>query len=101
LTAHGELWLVAADKPRPAIVLTRDPVARLLSGVLVAPVTSTVRGLAVEVPVTEADGLRRASVVNVDQVRRLDRSAFLHRLGRVRPSTMRDICAALHLAIDC
>jgi mRNA interferase MazF len=101
LTAHGEVWLVAADKPRPAIVLTRDPVARVLTGVLVAPVTTTVRGLAVEVPVTAADGLRRPSVANLDQVQRLDRSAFLHRLGRVRASTMREICAALHLAIDC
>ena len=101
MTAHGELWLVAADKPRPAIVLTRDPVASLLGSVLVAPVTTTVRGLPVEVPLGSADGLRRPSVANLDQVQRLDRSAFLHRLGRVRPSTLRELCAALHLALDC
>jgi mRNA interferase MazF len=101
LTAHGEVWLVDADKPRPAIILTRNPVAKILGAILVVPVTTRVRGLAVEVPVGPPDGVRLASVANLDQTQLLRRGAFLHRLGRARPATMRAICEALHLAVDC
>ena len=53
------------DKRRPVIVLTRDPLGRSLHSVLVAPVTSTVRGVSTEVPVGPADGVRIASVANL------------------------------------
>ncbi|TMK51971.1 MAG: type II toxin-antitoxin system PemK/MazF family toxin [Actinobacteria bacterium] len=42
---RGEVWLADLDKVRPVIVLTRDPMGQLLHAVLVAPVTSTVRGI--------------------------------------------------------
>jgi mRNA interferase MazF len=98
---RGELWLVRSDKDRPAIVLTRDPIADRLSSVLVAAVTSTVRGLPVEVALDAADGVRKPCVANLDMAQRLDRSAFRRRLGRVRPSTMEAICSALHYSIGC
>ena len=43
---RGEVWLAQLDKVRPVIVLTRDPMGRHLNSVIVAPVTSTIRGLA-------------------------------------------------------
>lgn len=98
---RGELWLVRADKPRPAIVLTRDPVAELLNEVLVVLVTRTVRDLHTEVVLELADDVRAASVANLDMMERLHRTQFMHRLGRVRPSTMDAICSALHHAIGC
>jgi len=39
-----------------------------LHSVIVGPVTSTVRGLNTEVALTEADGIRRTSVVNLDNL---------------------------------
>jgi mRNA interferase MazF len=101
VTAHGEVWLVRLDKVRPAIVLTRDPTAAHLHQVLVAPVTSTVRGIPVEVPVGYPDGINRPSVTNLDMVQLVDRQAFVRRLGRARPSTMDAVCDALHYAIGC
>jgi mRNA interferase MazF len=50
---RGEVWLAKLDKVRPVIVLTRDPMGRHLNSVIVAPVTSTVRGLATEVAVDQ------------------------------------------------
>ncbi len=41
---RGEVWLARLDKVRPVVVLTRDPMGRLLQAVIGAPVTSTVRG---------------------------------------------------------
>lgn len=98
---RGELWLVRADKPRPAVVLTRDPVADKLNEVLVAMVTRTVRGLHTEVALEEADEVRFPCVANLDMTERLHRTMFIRRVGRVRPSTMEEICSAMHHAIGC
>ena len=98
---RGEVWLANLDKTRPVIVLTRDPLARLLHSVIVAPVTSTIRGLSTEVPLGREDGIRHESVANLDNVQLLSRDRFRRRIGRVRPSTMRAVCAALSTAVDC
>ncbi|MDE2962550.1 MAG: type II toxin-antitoxin system PemK/MazF family toxin, partial [Acidobacteriota bacterium] len=44
---RGEIWLYSfsrPDKPRPVLVLTRPEVIELLHTVMVAPVTSVIRG---------------------------------------------------------
>lgn len=56
------------DKVRPVLVLTRAGVRPHRSRVTVATITSTVRGLSVEVPVGPADGLDHPSVVNLDEI---------------------------------
>jgi mRNA interferase MazF len=86
---------------RPAIVLTRDPMGQLLNSVIVAPVTSTVRGLSTEVPVGLDDGVRRPSVTNAGHVRLVDREHLRRRIGRARPATMAALCEALAWAIGC
>ena len=98
---RGEVWLADLDKVRPVIVLTRDPLGRLLHSVVVAPVTSTVRGLSTEVPLGSDDGIRHPSVANLDNVQLLSRDRLQRRVGRVRPATMRALCAALLVAVDC
>jgi mRNA interferase MazF len=98
---RGEVWLAQLDKPRPVIVLTRDPMGRHLNSVIVAPVTSTIRGLATEVPLDHSDGVRRPSVANLDNVQLVARTAFLKPVGTARALTVHAICAALAIAIDC
>jgi mRNA interferase MazF len=98
---RGEVWLVDLDKTRPVIVLTRDPLGRLLHSVIIAPVTSTVRGLSTEVPVGSEDGIRHPSVANLDHIQLLARDRFRRRIGRAQPATMRALCAALSVAVDC
>jgi len=98
---RGEVWLATLDKRRPVVVLTRDPMGRYLHAVLVAPVTSTVRGISTEVPLTKADGLPKACVANVDNAQLLARSSFVRRLGNVRPPTMRNLCTAVAIATGC
>lgn len=97
---RGEVWLADLDKIRPVIVLTRDPLGRLLQSVIVAPVTSTVRGLSTEVPLGSDDGIRHPSVANLDKVQLLARDRFRRRIGRAQPATMRAVCAALSIAVD-
>ena len=83
------------------MVLTRDPLGRYLHSVIVGPVTSTVRGLSTEVEVGPDDGVRVASVVNLDNLQLVDRGRLVRRVGRVRPDTLRQICEAAAVAIGC
>src|ERR1041385_9150037 len=96
---RGEVWLARLDRVRPVVVLTRDPMGRLLNAVIAAPVTSTVRGLITEVAVGPADGVRLTSVVNLDQVQLVAVSRLLRPVGRARPQTMAAICDALAVAV--
>lgn len=45
------------DKRRPVLVLTREIARQVLTNVTVAPITSQIRGLAVEVPIGPRNGL--------------------------------------------
>jgi len=98
---RGEIWLAELDKRRPVVVLTRDPLGRVLHSVIVGPVTSTVRGLHTEVELTEADGIRVRSVVNLDNLQLIARSRLARRVGRATPDTLSAICAAATEAIGC
>lgn len=98
---RGEIWLAELDKTRPVIVLTRDPMGALLDAVIVAPVTSTIRGTSTEVALGQEDGIRRPSVANLDNVQLVARERFRRRVGHARSTTLSAICAALVNAVDC
>jgi mRNA interferase MazF len=83
------------------VVLTRDPLAALLNAVIVAPITSTVRGLSTEVSVGAADGVRHDSVANLDNAQLVARARLVRRVGRARRATMTAICVALVTATGC
>lgn len=97
---RGELWLADLDKTRPVIVLTRDPMGRYLNALLVAPVTSKVRGVSTEVTVGPADGVRVESVANMDNTQLVARARLLRRVGRATPETMAALCRSLAIAVD-
>jgi mRNA interferase MazF len=92
---------VPGDKPRPVLVLTRDPLGRLLHSVICAPITSTVRGLATEIALGAEAGLHQTSVANFDNTLLLDRRRLIRRLGQASPETMDDACRAIVVAVGC
>ena len=98
---RGDIWLAELDKRRPVVVLTRDPLGRILHSVIVGPVTSTVRGLNTEVDLIAADGVRKPSVVNLDNLQLVARTSLVRRVGRATPATLRAICTATAEAIGC
>jgi mRNA interferase MazF len=101
---RGEIWLFASKPPnkqRPVLVLTRQEVIPLLSTVMVAPITSTIRGAPSEVVVGMDEGLKRPSAVNLDHVQTVDRRRLKRFVGSLGPSKMREICRALAIAAGC
>ncbi|CAN5769285.1 type II toxin-antitoxin system PemK/MazF family toxin [soil metagenome] len=97
---HGQVWWADLDKVRPVVVLTRERVAPRLTRVVVAPVTTTVRGLATEVSLGEAEGLAE-SVANLDNAQLLAVGRLLRRAGTVAPSRWPEFCAAMHALMAC
>ena len=101
---RGEIWLYTfkpPDKRRPVVVLTRESVLPLLRTAMVAPVTSTIRGLPSEVLVGVAEGLKRDSAVNLDWVQTVEQRRLKHYLGSLNDSKMAQVCRALAVATGC
>lgn len=83
------------------LILTRPDVIRLLNQVMVAPITSTVRGAPSEVAVGPEEGLKKLSAINLDHVQTVDKSRLHRHVGTLSPDKMREVCHALAIATGC
>jgi mRNA interferase MazF len=102
--SRGDIWLYhfkTPDKRRPVLVLTREEVIGLLHTVMVAPITSAVRGAPSEVLVDVGEGLKQLSAVNLDHVQTVERARLTTYVGHVAGEKMRAVCAALAIAVGC
>lgn len=102
--ARGEIWQYAFTRPdtrRPVLVISRQDVIGLLHTVMVAPITSTVRGAPSEVLVGAPEGLKHDSAINLDHVQTVEQSRLVRRIGQASPATMRQVCRALAIAVGC
>src|SRR5580692_3723495 len=104
--SRGEVWLVNLDptvgaeirKTRPVIVVNSDAVGTLPIR-LVAPLTEWKDAFAkkvwiVKVEAESANGLAKTSAADTLQLRGLDTSRFLQKLGTAPEAVMKSIAAA-------
>jgi mRNA interferase MazF len=69
---------------------------------MVAPCTTTIRGLASEVLLEpDDDPIPMRSAVNLDSVESVSVGTLTERLGKLADERMREICSALGVAVDC
>lgn len=104
LPAHGEVWWCELPDiaRRPVVVLSRDAAIPRLRRVIVAPCTSRVRGLASEVVLEPGDDpVPRRCAANLDSVESVSVATLVDRLGRLSAARLRQLCAALEVAVDC
>lgn len=97
-----EVWWAALPQPagrRPVVLLSRDSAYEYLNKFVVVEITSTVRRIAVEVPLGRAEGLPRNCVANCDNIRTLSRSALVERIGRLAPARRTDLKRAVGHAL--
>lgn len=102
--ARGEVWWceLAEIGRRPVVILSRDAAIPRLRRALVAPCTTTIRSLPSEVVLEPGDDpVPRRCVVNLDSVEGVSIGVLVERLGRLADARMREICAALAVAVDC
>lgn len=101
---RGEVWW--CEHPgygrRPVVVLSRDAAIRGRRQTIIAPCTTTRRGLASEVALEPGeDPVPRSCVVNLDSIEQVSIGLLVDRIGRLGGHRMRPICAALAVAVDC
>ena len=104
LPSRGEVWWCEMPNigRRPVVVLSRDSAIPRRRRAIVAPCTTTIRGLASEVVLEPgSDPILRLSAVNLDSVESVSVAVLVNRLGRLGDSRMREICQALEVAVDC
>ena len=106
--ARGELRLYQFAAPgetpakkRPALVLTRNSAIAYLSTVTVAPVTSTIRGVPLEVVLNEEDGMKSPCAVNLHNAVTVSQQRLGKRVAQLSPARMNKVCAALRFSLGC
>ena len=97
---RDEVWLIALDptrgseirKTRPCVVVSPDEMNLQLRTVIVAPMTSAIRRFPTRVPIVHAG---KTGEVVLDQLRTVDRSRLLKKLGNTTPKTAEAISDVL------
>lgn len=104
LPARGEVWWCELPEisRRPVVVLSRNAAIPRLRRALIAPCTTTIRGLASEVFLEPGDDpIPLQSAVNLDSVESVSVETLTERLGRLGDGRMQEVCAALAVAVEC
>ena len=97
---QGEVWLVALDptkgsemrKTRPCLVVSPDEMNQHLATVIVVPLTTSVRAYPTRI------GIRfegKAGQATLDQIRTVDQTRLVKKLGTVRAATSDEVAGVL------
>jgi len=100
---RGEVWwarLPAPARERPVVLLSRHAAYTVRRSVTVAPITTKVRNIPVEVPVGVDEGLPRPSVVNTDDVATIPAHSLGRRVGQLSSEKMQQVEDALGVALS-
>ena len=82
------------------LVLTREIVRPHMARVMVAPITSIVRGLSTEVPVGVANGVAGACVVSCDKIVTVPVTTLREQIGVLLPDQETLLAEAVRNAFD-
>lgn len=99
---QGEIWWAEAeDKRRPVLIVTRSEAIPVLTWVLVAPVTRSVRPIPTHLPLGEDEGLSVPCAAAFDNLQPIRRSFLTTRAGGLGPARRAELCRALRSLADC
>lgn len=82
-------------------MLTREAVRPLMNGVTVAPITTTIKGLATEVLLDpDRNGVDQACVISCDNIVTIPASSVGRQIGRLLAEQEPDLTRAILAAFD-
>lgn len=100
--SQGDVWWAEAeDKRRPVLVVTRGEAIPVLTAIVVAPITRTVRHIPTEIPLGEEHGLPVPCAASFDNLQPIRRALLTERIGQLRPEERHEICRAVAALTDC
>ena len=100
---RGEIWwLEHPDTGRhPVCILTRQAAIPVLTTVLVAPATTTIRDIPTEVRLGRDDGMPQECALTLDNLGPVDKALLTARITRLGAAKLAELCAALNAAVEC
>lgn len=88
------------DKRRPVLILTRDSAIPLLTGITIAPLTTTIRDIPSEVVLTpEEDGVPEICVVNTDNIQTIQKENLDSLITQLSHSRMCEVMEAIKFSL--
>ncbi len=87
------------DKRHPVVVLTRNSAIPYLGELTVAPVTSTIREIPSEVPLSAADGMPQSCAINLDHLQTVSKGKIAGRITTLSTHKMETLRQALLFAV--
>ncbi len=88
------------DKRRPVLILTRDSAIPVLTGITIAPLTTTVRDIPTEVVLTpEDDGVLEICAVNLDNLQTISKANIGPLLTVLSPEKIQAVEESLCFAL--
>jgi len=87
------------DKRRPVLILTRDSVLPHLHDVTIAPITTTVRGIASELELGPADGMPQDCAVNFHHLQTVPKRKLGRLITILSAEKLREVGPALCFAL--
>ncbi|MEI7893369.1 MAG: type II toxin-antitoxin system PemK/MazF family toxin [Myxococcales bacterium] len=96
---RGEIWWAKLDKRRPVVLVSRQEAYEVRALVIAAPVSTTVRGFAVEIPVGRREGLPQQGVVNCDWLVTVPKADLIDRAGCLSSAKLRELNSVLRFAL--
>ena len=101
MLAQGDIWWAEAeDKRRPMLIVTRTEAIPVLTWILVAPVTRTIRGIPTEVKLDIDDGMPAPCVAAFDNIQPIRKSFLTEFVGTISERRS-EVCRALSALADC
>ena len=100
---RGEVWWASLPKPagrRPVVLLSRDEAYQVRNLVTIAPVTTRIRDIPVEVRLGPSDGLPRGCAINLDTIITIPKSALADRIAFLNPEKLQALNEAIKFALD-
>jgi len=98
----GVYWVeLETEGRRPVCVLTRSAAIDHLRDVVVAPITTRIRGIASEVALGADDGMPRDCAISLDNLRTVPKSLLVAQITQLGPERMREVCRALSASVGC
>lgn len=100
---RGEIWWASLPKPagrRPVVLLSRDEAYPVRNLVTIAPVTTRIRGIPVEVRLSPSDGLPRECAINLDTITTIPKSVLAERIAMLNPEKLEAVNEAIEFALS-
>lgn len=99
---RGEVWWAELPAPggrRPVVLLSRDEAYAVRELVTVAPITTRIRDIPVEVRLGPGEGLPKECAANLDTITTIPKSMLLSYISALPASKVAAIDAAIQFAL--